>query len=169
LPCVGPGSDFLEIFQPQKELTMMKTRTFLSLGLITAALGLSACGAMMPTNTIALSAKLSAANEVPANASTGSGMLEASFDKQTNVLTWTASYAGLTGPVKAGHFHGPAAAGANAGVALGFTGSVESPIKGSATLTAAQAADVMAGKWYVNLHTAANPGGEVRGQVMPAQ
>jgi hypothetical protein len=68
--------------------------------------------------------------------------------------------------VKAGHFHGPAAAGANAGVALGFTGSVESPIKGSATLTPAQLADLTAGKWYVNLHTAANPGGEVRGQVM---
>lgn len=148
---------------------MMKTRTFLSLGVIAAALGLSACGSMMASNTTAMSAKLSGANEVPANASAGSGMLDASFDKQTNVLTWTVTYAGLTGPVKAGHFHGPAAAGANAGVALGFTGSVESPIKGSATLTAAQAADVMAGKWYVNLHTAANPGGEVRGQVMPAQ
>ena len=148
---------------------MMKTRTFLSLGVIAAALGLSACGSMMASNTTALSAKLSGANEVPANASAGSGMLDASFDKQTNVLTWTVTYAGLTGPVKAGHFHGPAAAGSNAGVALGFTGSVESPIKGSATLTAAQAADVMAGKWYVNLHTAANPGGEVRGQVMPAQ
>ena len=66
-------------------------------------------------------------------------------------------------------FHGPAAAGAYAGVALGFTGSVESPIKGSATLTPAQASDLLAGKWYVNLHTAANPGGEVRGQVAPAQ
>ena len=148
---------------------MMKTRTFLSLGVIAAALGLSACGSMMASNATALSAKLSGANEVPANASAGSGMLDASFDKQTNVLTWTVTYAGLTGPVKAGHFHGPAAAGANAGVALGFTGSVESPIKGSATLTPAQVADLMAGKWYVNLHTAANPGGEMRGQVMPAQ
>ena len=148
---------------------MMKTRTFLSLGVIAAALSLSACGSMVASNAMALSAKLSGANEVPSNTSAGTGMLDASLDKQTNVLTWTVTYAGLTGPVKAGHFHGPAAAGANAGVALGFSGSVESPIKGTATLTAAQAADVMAGKWYVNLHTAANPGGEVRGQVMPAQ
>ena len=147
----------------------MKTRTFLSLGLIAATLGLSACGAMMGSNTTALSAKLSGANEVPANTSSGTGMLDASLDKQSNVLTWTLTYSGLSGPVKAGHFHGPAAAGANAGVALPFTGSVESPIKGSATLTAAQVADLMAGKWYVNLHTAANPGGEVRGQVMPAR
>jgi hypothetical protein len=151
------------------ELTMMKTRTFLSLVGIAAALSLSACGSMVASNTTALSAKLSGANEIPKNASTGSGMLDASLDKQTNVLTWTVTYAGLTGPVKAGHYHGPASAGANAGVALGFSGSVESPIKGSATLTAAQVADVMAGKWYVNLHTAANPGGEVRGQVMLAQ
>lgn len=148
---------------------MMKTRTFLSLGLIATVLGLSACGSMMASNTTALHAKLSGATEVPANASAGTGTLDASLDKQSNVLTWTVSYSGLTGPVKAGHFHGPAAAGANAGVALGFTGSVESPIKGSATLSAAQAADVLAGKWYVNLHTAANPGGELRGQVMPAQ
>jgi hypothetical protein len=123
----------------------------------------------MAADTVALSAKLSGANEVPANASSGSGILDASLDKQSSVLTWTLTYAGLTGPVKAGHFHGPALAGANSGVALGFTGSVESPIKGSATLTAAQVDDLIAGKWYANLHTAANPGGELRGQVMPSQ
>ena len=148
---------------------MIQTRTFLSMGVIAITLGLSACGTLSASNTTTLGAKLSGANEVPANSSPGSGTLEASLDKQTNVLTWTVTYAGLTGPVKAGHFHGPAAAGANAGVALGFSGSVESPIKGSATLTAAQLADLMAGKWYVNLHTAANPGGEIRGQVVPSK
>ncbi len=145
----------------------MKTRTFLSLGVIAAAWGLSVCGTVLAADSTAFVAKLAGANEVPANASPGSGTLEASLDKQTSVLSWTVTYGGLTGPVKAGHFHGPAMAGANAGVALGFTGSVESPVKGSATLTAAQIDDLMSGKWYVNLHTAANPGGEVRGQVMP--
>ena len=38
-----------------------------------------------------------------------------------------------------------------------------SPIKGSATLTDAQIADLNAGKWYFNVHTAANPGGEIPG------
>lgn len=146
----------------------MTSKNFLSLGVIAIALSLSACSAMKTSNTMALSAKLSGANEVPATASAGTGMVDAKLDKSTNVLTWTVTYAGLSGPVKAGHFHGPATAGTNAGVALGFSGSVESPIKGSATLTATQAAEVMAGKWYVNLHTAANPGGEVRGQVTPA-
>ena len=148
---------------------MMKTRNFVSRGLIATVLSLSALGAMAASNAVAFSAKLSGTSEVPANTSTGSGALEASLDTQSNVLNWTVTYTGLTGAVKAGHFHGPAAAGANAGVALGFTGGVESPIKGTATLTAAQAADLLAGKWYVNLHTAANPGGEVRGQVAPAQ
>ncbi len=145
----------------------MKTRTFLSLGVMAAAMGLGICGTALAADSAAFGAKLSGANEVPANASPGSGTLEASLDKQTSVLSWTVTYAGLTGPVKAGHFHGPAVAGANAGVALGFTGSVESPVKGSATLTAAQIEDLAAGKWYVNLHTAANPGGELRGQVTP--
>ena len=146
----------------------MQTRTFLSLGVIAVSLGLGVCGMALASDTETLAAKLSGSNEVPANASSGSGELDASLDKKTSVLTWTLTYSGLTGPVKAGHFHGPALAGANAGVALGFTGSVENPIKGSATLTDAQVADLMAGKWYVNLHTPANPGGEVRGQVMPS-
>jgi hypothetical protein len=146
----------------------MKTRTFLSLGVMAATLGLSVCGSVLAADSTAFVAKLSGTNEVPANASPGSGTLEASLDKQTSVLSWTVRYADLTGPVKAGHFHGPALAGTNAGVALGFTGSVESPVQGTATLTAAQIDALMSGKWYVNLHTAANPGGEVRGQVMPS-
>ena len=119
----------------------------------------------MASDVVTLGAKLSGANEVPGNASTGSGTLEATLDKKSNVLSWTLNYAGLTGPAKAGHFHGPAALGANVGVALAFSGPLDSPIKGTATLTPEQAADITAGKWYVNLHTAANPGGEVRGQV----
>ena len=106
---------------------------------------------------------LSSRNEVPPNASGGSGSAKVEIDG--NVLKWSVSYEGMTGPVSAGHFHGPAAAGANAGVVVPFAGSMASPITGSATLTAAQLADVKAGLYYINLHTAANPGGEIRGQV----
>lgn len=148
---------------------MSKISHFLSLSVMAFALSLSACGSMKNTNTMTFSGNLSGAQEVPANTSAGAGRVDASLDKSTHVLTWTVTYDGLSGPVKAGHFHGPAYAGSNANVALGLTGQVESPIKGSATLTAAQLAQLMAGQWYVNLHTAAHPAGEVRGQVLPTQ
>ena len=63
------------------------------------------------------------------------------------------------------HFHGPTDPGKNAPIIVPVQGSVASPIKGTATLTEPQAADLMAGKWYFNVHTEANKGGEIRGQV----
>jgi hypothetical protein len=45
-------------------------------------------------------------------------------------------------------------------------GVLASPIKGAATLTDAQAADLTSGKWYFNIHTEANKAGEIRGQVL---
>jgi len=96
----------------------------------------------------------------------GSGELTAMLDGKT--FTYSASYKDLTGPVVAAHFHGPAAPGANAPPVVPATASA-SPIKGAATLTDAQIADLNAGKWYFNVHTAANPGGEIRGTVMPAK
>ena len=147
---------------------MINHRTFTKSLFATAILvmGLAGCSAMMPSNTVALSGQLSAAQEVPATASAGTGMAEASLNKDTNVLTWKVSFSGLTGPASAGHYHGPAAAGSNAGVVVPFTGTT-SPMEGQATLTPAQAADLLAGKWYANVHTAANKGGEIRGQMTP--
>jgi hypothetical protein len=71
----------------------------------------------------------------------------------------------LSGPASAAHFHGPAAPGQNAGVIVPFP-NPESPIRGEATLTEAQAADLLAGRWYVNVHSRAHPGGEIRAQVV---
>lgn len=113
---------------------------------------------------IKLQAELKGSNEVPPNTSSGSGKAEAAFDTDTKVLTYTVTYTNLTGPALGAHFHGPSEAGKNAGIALPFK-SAQSPIQGTATLTEAQAADLLAGKWYANVHTAANPGGELRGQM----
>ena len=115
--------------------------------------------------TIALRADLKGANEVPPNASPATGQAEAKFDSVTRVLTWTVTYADLSGPALGAHFHGPSEAGKNAGIVLPFK-TVQSPIEGTATLTEGQAADLLAGKWYANIHTAANPGGELRGQMV---
>ena len=107
---------------------------------------------------------MSGAQEVPANTTGGKGDVLATLDTKTKMLSYTVTYSGLSGPATAGHIHGPAAAGANAGVAIPFASAV-SPITGTATLTDAQMADLMAGKMYANVHTAANPGGEIRGQM----
>lgn len=131
-------------------------------------LPLAAGCAMLGTggSGVQLGGTLSGAQEVPAVATSGSGTVEASFDRSSRKLTYRVVYGGLTGPATAGHFHGPAAAGQNAGVVLGFPNAT-SPIQGEATLTEAQAADLLAGRWYANIHTRAHPGGEIRGQVLP--
>ena len=113
---------------------------------------------------LSFTADLKAANEVPPNKSPGTGTLAGAYDTASKKLEWTVTYAGLTGAVTGAHFHGPADATKNAGVAVTIPGAA-SPATGSATLTDAQAADLMAGKWYVNVHTAANKDGEIRGQV----
>jgi CHRD domain len=113
-------------------------------------------------------ADMTGATETPPTTSKGTGALTATFDTATKMLTWKGSYTGLTGDATAAHFHGPADVGQAAGVAVAIK-PFTSPFDGSATLTDAQAADLAAGKWYVNVHTAANPKGEIRGQVVKAQ
>ena len=153
-------------------MTTRRQATRLSLAAFTvmAAAAISGCGMMKgqpssQSNMVAFTTQLRAANEVPPNASQGSGSVDAMLNKDTNLLRWKVNYTGLSGPATAAHFHGPASAGANAGVVLAWPGPITSPMEGSATLTPAQAADLMAGRWYANIHTAANPGGELRGQM----
>jgi CHRD domain len=148
----------------------MTLRTSMTLSAMTITLALSAC-AMQPmmARHHAVSARLTAASEVPPVASNASGSLEGTLNPHSGVLTWTLTYADLSGPATGAHFHGPAMAGQNAGVVVPFTGSLTSPIRGSATLNETQQADVKAGRWYVNVHTAANPGGEIRGQLASMQ
>jgi CHRD domain-containing protein len=103
---------------------------------------------------------------VPTNTSAGTGTADMDYDAASKKLSWTVTYSGLSGPATAAHFHGPAEAGKNAGVAVAIPNATSSPVKGEATLTDAQAADLISGKYYINIHTAANPGGEIRGQVV---
>ncbi len=144
------------------------TRFSLAALSVLAAVAITGCGMMgrqAQSSLVAFTTQLRAANEVPPNASQGSGSVDAVLNKDTNLLRWKVNYTGLTGPATAAHFHGPANVGANAGVALPWPGPIKSPMEGSATLTQAQAADLIAGRWYANIHTAANPAGELRGQM----
>lgn len=132
----------------------------IQLGTIVAALTVFAITAQ--AETVTLKTKLDGATEVPAVTTAGKGSAVVTVDTATKKATWKVEYSNLSGPATAAHFHGPAAPGANAGVAVPLTVS-PSPIEGSATLTDAQLADLLAGKDYINVHTAANPMGEIRG------
>lgn len=116
--------------------------------------------------TLMYKADLKASAEVPPNDSKATGAVDATYDTATKKLSWTITSAGLTGAATAAHFHGPAEAGKNAGPVVPISGNLASPIKGDATLTDAQAADLQAGRWYFNVHTAAHKDGEIRGQMM---
>ncbi len=110
-------------------------------------------------------AALDGKSEVPPTTSTGTGTADIDYDPASKKLSWKLTYTGLSGPATAAHFHGPAAPGENAKPAVAIPAATSSPAEGSATLTDAQAADLEAGKYYINVHTGANPGGEIRGQV----
>ncbi|HEV7637189.1 MAG TPA: CHRD domain-containing protein [Bradyrhizobium sp.] len=139
---------------------MSNTRTMLA----TLALGATIAFAG-PAFADKMKATLDGKSEVPPNTSAGKGTADLNYDAASKKLTWKVTYSGLSGPATAAHFHGPAESGKNAGVAVPISNPASSPVEGSATLTDAQAADLVAGKYYVNIHTAANPGGEIRGQV----
>jgi len=113
---------------------------------------------------INLKADLKGSSEVPPTDSKGTGSVTATFDTASKKLSWKGSVSGLSGPPTAAHFHA-GEAGKNGGVVVPIAGVDKGSFEGSATLTDAQAEELMAGKWYVNVHTAANKGGEVRGQV----
>jgi hypothetical protein len=115
---------------------------------------------------LSFKATMSGKDEVPPTTSTGSGDVLATLNTTTKQLNYTMTYMGLTGPATAAHFHGPAAAGQNAGVVIPIGTNPPSPSSGTVTLTDDQMKDLEAGKWYANVHTAANKGGEIRGQVL---
>jgi hypothetical protein len=142
-------------------------------GALFAAGALSACESMplmtgKTPATIEMKATMTAAKEIPPKGGNGEGYAIMWYNEGTRALTWKVYYTGLSGPATAAHIHGPADMMTNAGVVIPLgQGAPSSPMTGSATLSPQQADDMMAGKWYVNVHTQANPGGEIRGQVMP--
>ena len=134
-------------------------------------IGLLAAAAAWPYAEAAVvnyKANLASAAEVPPVQSAGKGTAAVNVDTATKQASYRIEFSGLSGPSAAAHIHCGAAAGANAGVAVPLgAANPTSPIQGTATFTDAQLADLQAGKCYVNVHTAANKGGEIRGQLAP--
>jgi hypothetical protein len=133
--------------------------------LLLAAVMCGFVSAAAHAETMKFHATMDTASEVPPKTTAGKGTVDGTIDTATKTMTYTVTYSDLTGPATAAHFHGPAEPGKNAGVLVPIAPPLTSPIHGTATLTDAQIADFKAGTVYANVHTAANPGGEIRGQV----
>ena len=125
-------------------------------------------GQICPVN---LQAELSGARE-PSLVATGA-RATANLSLVGNQLTFNLTYSGLSGPATAAHIHGPAGPTQNGSVLIDLTpfngGSfgTRGSLSGTTTLTPAQLLAVVDGLTYINFHTAAYPGGEIRGQILP--
>jgi hypothetical protein len=95
----------------------------------------------------------------------GTGLGIVDYDTTTNMLSWDITFSGMSGAPTVAHFHGPAAAGADAGIQVTI-GDLTSPSVGSIAITEAQEGQLMSGLWYINYHSAMCTGGEIRGQVL---
>jgi len=155
------------------------------LGLFIASAALLAVASPSQADTMQFSADLKGSNQVPPSQTAGTGTVTATYDTVTKRLLWKGSYSGLSGPATAAHVHGPAVAGANARLVFWISENIEqcsqgecklnshakaqpltSPFEASAILTDTQAAELLGGMYYVNIHTNAYPRGEIRGQLL---
>ncbi|WP_233827904.1 CHRD domain-containing protein [Paraburkholderia sp. ZP32-5] len=140
--------------------------------LFTALIGAACAGVfgIAQAAPVSFTVPLTGAQQVPPVQTQGSGSAALTYDAATKVVTWNVTFSGLSSDATMAHFHAPAAAGKNAGVAVWISEKgkpVTSPITGQATLTADQAKEFEDGNMYINVHTKTNPNGEIRGQVMP--
>ena len=121
---------------------------------------------------ITFTANLTGAQQVPVNASTATGLGTVVLDDVADTITVNLSWSGLIGgTATAAHIHGPGAPGVNAPVLFPFSG-VPAATSGSIpqqtfAITPAQITDLEAGLYYMNIHDAQFPGGEIRGQLVP--
>jgi hypothetical protein len=139
--------------------------------LILALLLLPSCSLYMSTPTVPktdLRAPLSGAAEVPPTDSRGSGYFEAVYRPSSKILEYRLNLVGLSGPITTGYLQGPAAPGETGPQVVPINIPIyDYTIWDGATLTEEQAAQVVAGQWYVNVMTLQYPGGEIRGQLLP--
>ncbi|HXS82191.1 MAG TPA: CHRD domain-containing protein [Methylomirabilota bacterium] len=119
-------------------------------------------GQIVPLNAI-----VDGAQETPPVATAAAGWMTATIDTTANTISYYMAYSGLSGAVTAAHFHGNANyTQGPAGVKVGLTVTA-SPMTGTVGYSQVDEGAILAGRWYVNLHTGVNPGGEIRGQLSP--
>lgn len=130
-----------------------------------AALVAAAFAAAGRNAAITVGTQLTAKQEIPAQ-TVKDAAASGSFAGKIvgNKLTYTLTFKGLTGAATAAHIH-LGGMGKSGNVVVPICGPCKSPVKGSATLSKALLTDLKTHKLYVNVHTAKNPAGEIRGQL----
>ncbi len=141
----------------------MSTAKMKHMSIIAAACAMLALPAA--AETMQFTADLQASSEVPPNDSGATGTADVTIDTDAKTVSWTLSYDGLTGDATAAHIHGPAAEDENAPPMV----PLDPIMDGSGDITDDQIGTIQDGKAYVNVHTAAHPDGEIRGQLMKAE
>lgn len=124
--------------------------------------------------TYTLTGNANGAQEVPNRVTTSAtGTISGTYNKNTNILQYTITWNGLSDAPSGMHLHGPADPGVAAGVKIpipGFTAAASGSVNRTDTLkTETDEADFLQGRWYYNIHTPANPAGEIRGQIFPTR
>ena len=130
--------------------------------------GIAVWAALSQAAPLSFKVALTGAQQVPPVQTTATGTADLTYDPATRMLTWSVTSNGLSGPATMAHFHGPAAESKNAPPVIWLSEKgvpVPNPIKGSATLTPEQAQQFMAGEWYVNVHTQADPAAKSAGRL----
>jgi hypothetical protein len=145
---------------------MKPTTLFVALAaLAIACVALAGAAGAAPTAGTKVSAKLTAKAEVPApKGAKGTGSFTGTLTGRK--LVWKLTWGTLSGPANAAHIHlGKAGKAGNVAVPLCAGATCKSGIHGTVTLKAAVLKALKAGGTYVNIHTAKNPAGEIRGQI----
>lgn len=140
------------------------TRLLLTAAACLAALGVAAAtGGAAGSKTVPYTATLRASAEVPPiKRPQAGGSFTGIYNTQTKMLSWTLRFHGLTGAATAAHIH-TGVAGEKGPVLVPLCGPCKSGQKGNALIGAGGAGLYL--KAYVNVHTEANPDGEIRGQL----
>jgi hypothetical protein len=126
---------------------------------------------LVPGEFASTNLPMSGAQEVPAVTTGATGTIQATYSQYSKTLNYTVTFSGLSGNAAAAHIHGTGEPGINAVVLQTFAGF---PAKTAGTYSGSLLIDgvkileeyLLAGKYYINIHTAANPGGEIRGQLI---
>lgn len=158
----------------KKSLLLKPAQLFLCIALLTAFVFTGCKKDKEPVSLIKkVTVQLSGAQEVPAITTTGNGTAEISYDPTIKIITYKVTWmlgnsAATTSNM---HFHGSDDGSdlVSSGVAIGITGFAtgsSGTLSGmTVALTDVQAAQLLAGKWYVNIHSSTVGSGELRGNI----